>query len=304
MEYLKEVLHSADEFQFWAKNIDLLKEYQAVLTDKQKEEKETRTLSDYSIEFQHVSFQYPNSDKYVLQDIHFKLNQGESLAIVGVNGAGKSTLIKLLCKLYEPTKGKILIGGVDICSISKEQYTKILGVLLQDYKLFAFPIIENIVLNQKEERERLDRAIDLGMLKEKMQRLPNKENTTLYKEFDDNGIELSGGELQKIALARTIYKKADIYLFDEANSALDSLAEHQFYQNIKDISKGKTAIYISHRLACARYCDKIAVFEKGKLIEFGTHTELMEQETFYQSLFEKQASGYLQVGEEYGKTGN
>ncbi len=304
MEYLKEVLHSADEFQFWAKNIDLLKEYQAVLTDKQKEEKENRTLSDYSIEFQHVSFQYPNSDKYVLQDIHFKLNQGESLAIVGVNGAGKSTLIKLLCKLYEPTKGKILIGGVDIRSISKEQYTKILGVLLQDYKLFAFPIIENIVLNQKEERERLDRAIDLGMLKEKIQSLPNRENTTLYKEFDDNGIELSGGELQKIALARTIYKKADIYLFDEANSALDSLAEHQFYQNIKDISKGKTAIYISHRLACARYCDKIAVFEKGKLIEFGTHTELMEQETFYQSLFEKQASGYLQVGEEYGKTGN
>ena len=245
-----------------------------------------------SIEFVNVSFRYPGTDLDVLKNISLKIEACKRLAIVGYNGAGKTTLIKLLCRLYEPTEGEILYNGTNIKDIRYRDYMDILSVVLQDFKLFAFSVSENVILCRETDTERLEYCIEKCGLKDKIASLPKRLNTSIGREFDEDGIEFSGGEGQKLASARALYKGGNISIMDEPTSALDPIAEYELYQRFDQIIHNNTALYISHRLASAKFCDKVAVFVKGKIVEEGTHDELMCQNGVYYEMFTKQAEHY------------
>ncbi len=249
-------------------------------------------LNGGAIEFENVSFKYPGTENYVLKDVSLRIEQGEKLSIVGYNGAGKSTFIKLICRLYAPTKGRITLGGFDIQTIDYQVYRKMLGVVFQDFQLFAFSVKENILLGMEPDDERLNWAIEKSGLSEKVSSLEKGLETSISKEFDENGIEFSGGEGQKLACARAYYRNAPIVILDEPTAALDPIAESKLYERFNSIMEYKTAIYISHRLASVKFCDKVAVFEDGHIIEYGTHDELMSQSGTYFNMFTTQAKYY------------
>lgn len=249
--------------------------------------------ADLSIVFQNVSFKYPNTENYVLQNISFTLHAGERLSLVGVNGSGKSTLVKLICRFYEPTEGEIFIGGVNTKKLSADEYTRLLGVVFQDFKLFSFSIRENIIMDTLPDEDRLAFSIQNSGLTEKVAGLEKGVETSIYKEFDETGIEFSGGEGQKVAIARAVYKDAPIIILDEPTAALDPIAEYEVYKNFNSLSQGKTAIYISHRLSSTRFTDNIAVLSNGTLIEYGSHEELMSIENgIYREMFNMQVQYY------------
>lgn len=246
------------------------------------------------IEFRNVSFKYPNTDRYVLKNISFTIEPRETLSIVGVNGAGKTTLVKLICRFYEPTEGEILVGGIPINTIPYKEYTKILGVVFQDFRMFAFSVAENIALDAEYDKAALQNCIEESALADKISRLPDGINTYMFKEFSENGIEFSGGEAQKLAIARTLYKEPSLLILDEPTSALDPIAEYEIYQKFNELVQGRTAIYISHRLASTRFTDKIAVFSDGEMREYGSHGELMQlDDGIYKNMFEMQAQYYV-----------
>ncbi|MCI8610502.1 MAG: ABC transporter ATP-binding protein [Dorea sp.] len=249
-------------------------------------------LSGGAIEFENVSFKYPGTENYVLKDVSLRIEHGEKLSIVGYNGAGKSTFIKLLCRLYAPTTGRITFGGFDIQTIDYSVYRKMLGVVFQDFQLFAFSVKENILLGMEPDEERLNWAIEKSGLSEKVSSLEKGLETSISKEFDENGIEFSGGEGQKLASARAYYRNAPIVILDEPTAALDPIAESKLYERFNSIMENKTAIYISHRLASVKFCDKVAVFEGGHIIEYGTHDALMSQSGTYFNMFTTQAKYY------------
>jgi len=263
-----------------------------------KEIKELPVQKPYSIEFKNVTFKYPKSEKKALKNISLKIQPGEKLAIVGLNGSGKTTLIKLLCGLYVPDEGQILLNGIDINSFTKKEYYKIFSVLFQDFKLFAFSILENITLeNSDSNLEKVRNILSLAGLKDKIDGLEKGVSTNLYKIFDDNGIDLSGGEKQKLALARALYKNGDIIILDEPTASLDPISEAEFYENYNYLSKDKTSIYISHRLSSTQFCDKIVLLENGEILEYGTHCELMNKRGKYEELFRMQSQYYEMKGE-------
>ena len=243
-------------------------------------------------EFRNVSFRYPNTERMILKNLSVTIADGEKLAVVGRNGAGKTTFIKLLCRLYEPTEGVILYNGTDISTIDYGDYSRLLSVVFQDFRLFAFPVKDNIVLNQPCEEGRLVRAIRKSGLEERLKGLPYGADTAVSKEFDEEGVEFSGGEGQKLVTARAYYKDAPVVIMDEPTSALDAIAEQRIYEQFGEIMEGKVAVFISHRLASTRFCDRIAVFEDGKIGEYGTHDELMEQGGLYYEMFCRQAEYY------------
>ncbi len=245
------------------------------------------------LQFNNVSFKYPNTDRYILKNISLTLKKGESISIVGVNGAGKTTLIKLICRLYEPTEGEILLGGVDIQSYSYEEYIGLVGAVFQDFKLFSFSVRENVSFNESSDDDKIFDCLRRSGLEKKIDGLQNGIDTNISKEFDSRGIEFSGGEGQKLAMARTLYKDAPIIILDEPASALDPLAEAEIYEKFHSITKDKTAIYISHRLSSCRFCDKIAVLDKGKIAQYGSHGELMEQDGLYSDMWNMQAQYYV-----------
>lgn len=245
-----------------------------------------------SIEFVNVSFKYPNTESYVLKDISLKIEGGKRLAIVGYNGAGKTTLIKLLCQLYEPTEGEILCDGINIRDIKYKDYMDILSVVFQDFKLFSFSAWENVTLNREVDSERLMYCIEQCGLGDKISSLPKGIDTSVGREFDEEGIEFSGGEGQKLASARALYKDGSISIMDEPTAALDPIAENELYHRFDNIIGEKTALYISHRLASARFCDRIAVFAHGEVVEEGTHDELMSLCGVYCEMFKRQAEYY------------
>ena len=220
------------------------------------------------------------------------------MSVVGLNGSGKTTFIKLLCRLYKPTEGCIKFYGVDISTINRSEYMKLLSVVFQDFKIFSFSFLDNIILNKKFDEERFDNAVKNSGIKNKLDSLAKGVNTNIYKDFDEDGVELSGGEGQKLVIARAYYKNAPIVIFDEPTAALDALAENEIYQNMNEIMDGKTSIFISHRLASTRFCDKIAVFKGGSIVEYGTHNELMSVKGLYREMFEKQASYYMNEEEQ------
>lgn len=263
-------------------------------TDSISEELIPTVNDSLEIEFRNVSFHYPSTDKIILSNISIKIKPHETLTIVGLNGAGKTTFVKLLCRLYEPTEGEILINGVNIASIPYDKYYKLLSVVFQDFKLFPFTVRENIQLKTAGDAERLNESIKESGLLSKIDSLPDGVNTMVFKEFDENGIEFSGGEGQKMAIARAIYKNAPIIILDEPTSALDPIAEYDIYQHFNSLSKGKSTIYISHRLSSSRFTDNVAVFADGVLAEYGNHNELMKIENgIYRDMFNTQAQYYV-----------
>ncbi len=246
-----------------------------------------------SISFKNISFKYPGNDKYVLKDISFDINAGEKISIVGLNGAGKTTLIKLLCRLYEPNSGEIFVNGHNIYDYEYESYMEKIAVIFQDYKLFAFTIGENITCEEYSEDENITELIEEVGLGEKISSLPKGLNSLMGKAYDNEGIELSGGEEQKVAIARALYKDAPLIILDEPTSALDPLAEAEIYEHFNSMVENKTAIYISHRMSSSTFSDRILLIENGGVVDFDSHANLMKKEdSLYYKLFMAQAVNY------------
>lgn len=252
----------------------------------------------HTIEFRHVSFAYPNTDKLILDDINITINPGEKLSIVGLNGAGKTTFIKLLCRLYDPTAGQILMDGKDVKEYDYQEYMKQFAPVFQDFKLFGFSIGENILQKDASERteednKKLNELMKLVELDGLIEKNKNGIDTLVFTIFDEEGIEPSGGEQQKIAIARALQKDAPVIILDEPTSALDPVAEYEIYRQFHTLVGNKTAFYISHRLSSCRFCDRIAVFSDGKIAEYGNHDSLIKiPEGIYAKMFEAQAQYY------------
>lgn len=246
----------------------------------------------FSIKFNNVSFKYDGSDRYILKDFNLNISSNEKIAIVGINGAGKSTLAKLLCGLYEPTSGEILVNGHSIKDFNINDYYKYVSIVNQEVVPLAFTIKDNIICSRDFDKTKFDDCLEKADFKEKVYSLENKENTYLTQAFDKSGIELSGGEIQKMLLARAIYKDSRLLILDEPTSALDPLAEGKLYEKYNSLSKNKTSIFISHRLSSTRFCDKIYFLENGKIIEEGSHKELMKHKGKYYEMFMTQAKYY------------
>lgn len=277
---------------------------------------EKREDIDYEIEFKDVGFCYPRTQNWVLRHVNIKLNIGDKLAIVGENGSGKTTFIKLLCRLYDPTEGKILLNGIDITRYRYDEYLALFSVVFQDYSLFGFPLGENVAAGLSYDavraRECLIRVglgaklaeLEAGNInhtdaeKSKMDTNTEKVNIdaltmAVERNYDAEGIDFSGGELQKIALARALYKNAPFVVLDEPTAALDPLAEAEVYEMFNRVVEYKTSIFISHRLSSCRFCDKIAVFDHGQIVQHGSHKELVEdKDGKYYSLWRAQAQYY------------
>jgi ATP-binding cassette, subfamily B, bacterial len=258
-------------------------------------DRQLTTHDQHVIEFNHVTFRYPNTDVDVLKDVSLTLRPGEHLSIVGLNGAGKTTFIKLLCRLYDVSEGEILLDGINIKEYDEDAYMKLFSVVFQDFKLFSFTIKDNISLNDSatcDDTEVLD-YLKLAGLEDRINTLEKGIETTLFKQFEETGIEPSGGEQQKLAIARALYKNAPIVILDEPTAALDPIAEYDIYRQFDQLVGGKTTIYISHRLSSCKFCDKIAVFSHGTVSEYGTHDELTALEGgLYRDMFEAQAQYY------------
>lgn len=252
-------------------------------------------FESYEFEFRNVSFKYPKAEKYALKDLSLKLKSGERLAVVGLNGAGKSTFIKLLLRLYEPTEGEILLNGRNINEFSKRSYYSVFSPVFQDVELFAFPLGENVSMNTPEETDKAKAEkclIDAGF-GDKLKELPNGISTEILKIIHDDGVDLSGGEKQKLALARALYKDAPVVVLDEPTAALDALAESRLYNDFDKLIGGKTAVYISHRLSSTQFCSNVAMFKDGEMVEYGTHESLLKQNGAYAEMFRIQAQYYV-----------
>ena len=255
-------------------------------------EKELDLSDKFEIEFKNVSFKYPNTENYALQNINLKINNGEHLAVVGRNGSGKTTFIKLMCRLYDVTDGEILINGINIKEYSKESIIKLYSVVFQDFKIFSTTLAQNISANEEYDKERLYDTLDKANIKDRVLAMENKESTYLYKDLDKSGVEISGGEAQKLALARALYKDSPVVILDEPTAALDPVAENEIYNRFNSFVDNKTAIYISHRLSSCVFCNRIAVFDKSQLVETGTHQGLLNVNGKYNELWNAQAKYY------------
>ena len=263
-----------------------------------------------SLEFKNVSFKYPGTDRFALQNISFKVKSGEKTAIVGFNGSGKSTLIKLIMRFYDPTDGEILLNGINIKTFNLKAYRRLVGATFQDFAIFSSTVTENVLLGSPQtesDRLRAEKALEDSGVMNKISSLPNGADTMLTREFDEDGACLSGGEEQKIAVARAFASQRPVIILDEPSSALDPIAEYNLYENILkacsecDPKKGKIAFIISHRLSSAALSDNILLLSGGKLAEKGTHRELMAKNGEYADMFKKQAESYMaeKGGERY-----
>lgn len=256
---------------------------------------EKRDDNEYYVEFKDVSFKYPGSDTYALRHVNMKFKVGEKLAVVGMNGSGKTTFIKLMCRLYDPTEGEILLNGVNIKKYDYDEYLAMFSVVFQDFKLFSFTLGENVASGSDYDDDEVVSALNQSGFGERLTTMPNGIKTSLYKDFDKNGVEVSGGEAQKIALARALYKNAPFIILDEPTAALDPMAEYEIYSKFNEIVGDKAAIYISHRLSSCRFCDKIAVFDNGQIVQRGSHDELVADKSGkYYELWHAQAQYYTE----------
>lgn len=246
----------------------------------------------FTVEFDHVSFRYPGSDVYVIKDLSLTFGMGRKMAIVGKNGSGKTTFIKLLCRLYDVTEGCIRVNGVDIREYDYGDYCDLFAVVFQDFRVFSFPLGENVAAGNQVDTSRAEDALERAGLGERLKGLPDKLHTNVGKEFEENGVNFSGGEKQKTAIARAIYKDAPFVIMDEPTAALDPESECEVYAGFDKMVGNKTAIYISHRLASCRFCQDILVFDQGRVIQRGCHEELEKQEGLYRELWNAQAQYY------------
>ncbi len=256
---------------------------------------EKRRDCKYEVEFRDVSFRYPGSESYALKNVNVKFEIGKHLAVVGQNGSGKTTFIKLLCRLYDPTEGEILLNGIDIRKYNYAEYMAIFSIVFQDFKLFSLKLGENVACKVDYDREKAEKCLKMAGFAERFAEMEQGLETYLYKEYGENGVDISGGEAQKIAIARAIYKEAPFIVLDEPTAALDPIAEAEVYQKFDEIAGDKTAIYISHRLSSCKFCDEIMVFHKGSVVQKGTHAALVGDETGkYHELWHAQAQYYTE----------
>ena len=258
-------------------------------------------LDSYEFTFKNVSFRYPKAEAYALKNLNLTVKAGERLAVVGLNGAGKSTFIKLLLRLYEPTEGEILLNGVNVKDYNRHDYYQVFAPVFQTVELFAFPLAENISMQAPDETDakKAEECLQAAGLKEKLEALPKGVKTEVLKVIYDDGVDFSGGEKQKIALARALYKDAPVVVLDEPTAALDAVAESRLYEDFDKLIGGKTAVYISHRLSSTQFCNHVAMFSGGEMVEYGTHKSLLEQDGEYAKMFRIQAQYYMEEsGEE------
>ena len=254
---------------------------------------EKRNDCNYEVEFCNVSFQYPGTEEYALKEVSIKFRIGEKLAVVGENGSGKTTFIKLLCRLYDPTEGEIRLNGIDIRKYNYLEYISIFSVVFQDFKLFSFPLGQNVAVGINYKKEQVANSLKMVGIEEQMSCMKEGLETYLYKEFHENGVEISGGEAQKIAIARALHKNAAFLILDEPTAALDPITEYEIYTQFDKMVGERTAIYISHRLSSCRFCDDIIVFDKGKICQQGSHEQLLKDPYGkYYTLWNTQAQYY------------
>lgn len=291
---LSSFLQNVVQFKQICKFLHPYKEFEDICSEEIPKNSNSFILQDeFCIEFKNVSFKYPRSEENILNNICIKIKSGEKLSIVGMNGAGKTTFIKLLCRLYKPTVGEISLKGVDINTFDFQKYTKYINAIFQDFKLFAFSIGENIAMDTQWNEKNIFNVLSEVGLKEKINKMDQSIYTPLYRSFDENGVELSGGEYQKLAIARALYRDSKIIILDEPTAALDPVAENEIFINLNTLAKNKTTIYISHRLSSCKFCDHIAVFDNGCIVQYGTHDDLItNQEGKYYELFSAQAKYY------------
>ncbi len=292
---LQNILHDAQMFLLVARRQSTMFEFLDMKASfyEGKLPVEKRTDNEYEIEFRNVSFKYPGREEYALRDFSLKLKIGERMAVVGKNGSGKTTMIKLLCRLYEPTEGVICLNGIDIRKYDYNEYMRIFSVVFQDFTLFDYSIAENVATGEDYDSEKVRESLTRAGFGERLDRLPEGIATLIDKGYDDRGIIFSGGERQKIAIARALYKDSHFILLDEPTAALETVAEYEVYSAFDEMVGNKTAIYISHRLSSCRFCNDIVVFDKGQVVQRGSHGELMaDREGLYFALWTAQAQYY------------
>ncbi len=281
--------------------INIMDEYGEFIYDNSKVHRSKNTGKScgkgaFSIDFEHVTFRYPGREDAALEDVSFHIDPGETVSIAGPNGAGKTTIVKLLLRMYEPASGTVKVDGIDIREYAADRYYARIGVILQDFFLYAYSVRENLCFDRGMSDARLEEALGQSGILDRVRRLPKGLDTSLYKNLDSEGVELSGGEGQKLAMARALCGDAGLLILDEPTSSLDPLAEHELFARMRGIAEDSTAIMISHRLSSAKYSDRIFVFEGGRLIQNGSHKELMEAGGAYKDLYMAQAKYYTGEG--------
>ena len=281
-------------FRWQSDNVSYTREYCEIAENTNRGKGEPIPTDDYEIKFRNVSYTYYKADEPTIKNLSFTLRKGERLALVGLNGAGKTTLIKLMCGLYDPTEGEILLNGKPVNAYNRDEYFTLFSAVFQDIDELPVSIAENIsgVTYEQTDKEKLTRCMKQAGLYDKIDSLPNKEKTHLDRSLYDDAIELSGGQKQKMALAKALYKNAPILLLDEPTAALDPIAEQEMYLQYADFSKSKASVFISHRLASTRFCDRIILLDNGEIAEIGTHSELMAMKGKYAELYDIQSSYY------------
>lgn len=262
---------------------------------KEKENAKEAVWGSHNLELSHVSFSYKGSDKKVLSDINLSIPAGQKIALVGHNGAGKSTLVKLLMRLYDPTEGEVKLDGIDARDYTFESYRGQFGTIFQDFKIFAASVTENVLLEKpsgEADVERARQALRDSGVWDKIKRLPQGVDSMMTKEFEEDGVLMSGGEQQKLAVARVFARESSIAILDEPSSALDPISEYELFDNMMKACAGKTVIFVSHRLSSATLADKVYLLEQGRIIEQGSHEELLAMKGKYARMFKMQAENY------------
>lgn len=296
--WIVKLVGSISRMEYCCKSCGLYREY--------LEEKEINENNDKidlnsveSIEFNNVSFKYPSSNHNTLNNVSFKINKGENIAIIGENGAGKTTIIKLLCGLYNATEGSIFVNSKDISLYSKDSYFDLFSVVFQDYFFMPMSIAENISASQKYDKKKLYSSFEKAGILEKIESLKDKENTLMIKDIYKEAVEFSGGEKQKLLLAKAIYRNAPVLILDEPTAALDPIAEGELYKKYNEITKDKISFFISHRLSSTVFCDRILFISKGRITESGTHEELMALKGAYYRMYQSQSYYYKEMNANY-----
>lgn len=302
-ETLTQFLNSIVEFKKRSMQTDDFRSFMDLRTEEEGDFIPVPRTDKYVFEFKNVSYKYHGADGYALKGLNLTLQAGERLAVVGLNGAGKTTFIKLLLRLYDVTEGEILLNGTDIRRFRRDEYYSLFAPVFQNVEIFAFPLSENISMKRSEQTdnaysEQCARRAGLG---DKLDGLANGISTEMLKVIHEDGVDFSGGEKQKLALARALYKDAPVIVLDEPTAALDALAEYNLYKNFDGIVQNKSAVYISHRLSSTRFCDRIAMFKSGEMVEYGSHEELIRRGGAYAEIFEIQAQ-YYKEGRDYAES--
>lgn len=292
---ISDITNKFIEFRQMCRYLNLYVNFMKIPIDKKYDSQAKIDKKDIKIEFKNVYFKYSGSDDYVLKNISIVINDGDKISVVGANGAGKTTFIKLICRLCRPESGEILLNGLSIYDYKYDEYIDMISVVFQDFKLFAYSIKENITFENSTNvsDDIIEKIIEKVGLDKKISKLKNGIHTNVYKYFDENGTDLSGGEAQKLAIGRAMFKNSRIMILDEPTSALDPYAENEFYSDLNKYVKDMTTIYISHRLSSCLFCDTIVIFEKGEIVECGRHSELLMNKGKYFEMWNAQASYYI-----------